>query len=202
MRFLILLLVSLKIYAADNTIYIDQVGNNNQITIAQTFDTNSIGGISQSSAKIDGNSNSMNITQYSSNSFKIELNGDFNNISSNQHTGQQATLSMTGNNNLIIFDQLNNNKVINATVNGNNNLVDVEQKGTGNHQASMSLTGDGHSVTLRQRNTGNHSAQINLTNSGGPSILNVTQDSALNQTYSLTQNCSMLGGCITSITQQ
>ena len=202
MKYFWIILLSFNVYATDNSVYIDQIGNNNQWTITQSSNGNSIEGINQTASKLDGNSNLISVTQYTLNTFKLEVTGDFNNISANQHSGQQGTLSLTGNNNLIVFDQLNNNKIINATVNGNNNLVDVEQKGTGNHQAALSLTGDGHSVTLRQRNTGNHNAQINLTNAGGSSTVTVLQDSPINQSYSLTQSCSMVGGCLSNITQQ
>lgn len=193
---------TINVYAADNTIYIDQIGNNNQLTINQTFDGNNIEGVNQNAAILHGNSNIININQYSTNNLKLEVVGDFNNVLASQNSNQQASLSLNGNSNLVTFDQLNNNKIITANINGNNNLLDIEQKGTGNHQTAVTMIGDGHSVTVRQRNVGNHNAQLNLTNTGGASTVNLTQDSAVNQTYSLTQSCSMLGGCLTNIIQQ
>jgi hypothetical protein len=76
MKILLLFFVCLNVYAADNTIYIDQVGNNNQITITQTGSPNNVGGVSQQAAPLNGDANQISVTQDSSNQFKMEITGD------------------------------------------------------------------------------------------------------------------------------
>ena len=81
----------------------------------------------------------------------------------------------------------------------NSNNVTVDQKGTGNHYADITLT-DSHTVDVTQDGSGDHNATINL--SGNSTTIDLTQDSSTSQNYYIQQNCVTSGGCgTTTITQ-
>ena len=124
MKLLFLLILPFSVLAADNSIYIDQVGSNNQVTIIQTGSPNSVGGVNQQAAPLQGDYNQISITQYSSNTVKLDITGDYNNLTSNQSVGHYVETTITGNNNTLNFNQINNgNKSITASISGNNNEI-------------------------------------------------------------------------------
>ena len=81
-------------------------------------------------------------------------------------------------------------------IDGSNNVA-VDQKGTGNHYAEITLT-DSHNVDVTQDGSGDHNATINL--SGNTSSVTLTQDSSTSQNYYLYQNCSQTS-CSATVTQ-
>ena len=56
-------------------------------------------------------------------------------------------------------------------------------------------------TNVTQKGSGSHSAQIVL-RGNKPTTLNLTQNSSINKSYSVTQNCVTNGGCNISVTQQ
>ena len=66
----------------------------------------------------------------------------------------------------------------------------------------MTLNGNNHDVEVMQKNTGSHTATINLTNDGGAYELDLLQDSTSDQTITVNGTCSTTAGCPLSITQQ
>lgn len=203
MKNLIFFMFPLSCYAFDNTIYIDQIGNNTQIIIEQTGSSNNIGGVSQPAAIIEGNYNQINLTQTSTNNFKLNLVGDYNNLTSLQTIGHTAETTIYGYNNTLNFQQLNSgSKSIISSISGDNNSLTLTQSGSGQHSLNVSLTGNGHNINASQKYTGNHNATINVVNAGGAATVNLTQQGSNNQTYSLTQTCAIVSGCATTITQQ
>lgn len=225
----------------DNGIYIDQVGDNNSLTIVQTGNKNLITGIGQQAAKIQGDQNIVTINQgvtgAGQNEIGLRLIGNLNTInigqardntgtaiggnghylsldvygSSNNITTQQSNLggvgghymetTISGNSNIITNKQLDNgNKIMFGTVtNGSNNNVTAVQQGTGQHYLDYKLTGNSHTANINQTGSAQNKATIDLTNAGGAATLNLTQNG--NQIFSITQSCSMVGGCATTVVQ-
>jgi hypothetical protein len=195
-----------------NEINIDQIGDNNSITIRQGV---SATGKNRIELYSNGSSNTYNLNQGyttggtaaggdSSNHYLyLNVTGS-NNTITKQQTGttnfNETTVS--GNtNNLTNIQQGNSPKILFQNVNGNSNTVTTNQKDTGQHYLDINLTGNGHNVNAIQEGTGSHAATIQFTNSGGASNLNLNQSGATNQTYSIQQSCVNAAGCSTTVTQ-
>lgn len=195
-----------------NEIYIEQVGNNNSITLRQG--TNSAGR-NRMTVSTTGDSNTLNLNQgyntdgtvsaNDSNNHYLLLNnfGNSNNITTKQTgNGQYNETTISGNNNVVNLQQLGTgSKTLFTNINGSNNNAVVQQKDSGQDYLDLKLTGNGHNVNALQQGSGNHAATIDLTNNGGSSTLNMTQQGSTAQTYSITQSCATPTGCSTSIVQ-
>jgi hypothetical protein len=137
----------------------------------------------------------------------LNINGSTNTLSLKQSndggttSGHFAYVDITGNNNQGTLKQMGNGeKTFFGIVNGNTNIFDVTQQGSGSY-FDLSLTGNGHSVTANQKDAGSHKATINLTNAGGSSTVNLIQQGATAQNINITQQCATLSGCSVSVTQ-
>jgi len=195
-----------------NEINIDQIGDNNSITIRQGV---SATGKNRIELYSNGSNNTYNLNQGyltdgtvvggdSSNHYLyLNVTGS-NNTITKQQTGttnfNETTVS--GNtNNLTNIQQGNSPKILFQNIVGNSNTVTTNQKDTGNHYLDINLTGTGHNVNAIQQGSGNHAATIQFTNSGGASSLNLNQSGATNQTYSIQQSCTNPAGCSATVTQ-
>lgn len=166
---------------ADSQVYIEQIGNQNTITVNQTGTRNNY-------TKYYGNGSSNNIT--------VTQSGNASTIAN------YVDLSVTGNSNTVNLTQQSTGgtKGIFATVNNDNNSVTVLQKDSGNHYAEIGLTGGNKSVNLTQQGSVGHMANISL--SGAPTSLNLIQSGSTQQFYSIQHNCSTTGGCAPITVQQ
>jgi membrane-associated phospholipid phosphatase len=199
-----------------NLVDIEQIGDNNTITIRQG---SSSSGKNRMEVYANGNSNSLNLNQgYNStgtvdgvdtnNHYQmLHLSGNSNSVTTVQKdsgtgVGQYMETTVSGNNNVIDLKQSNaSNKTMFTNVNGSNNTVGATQKDGGSHYLDIRLQGNGHTVTAVQEGSGNHAATINLTNGGGASNLNLNQLGSTSQTYSITESCVNPAGCNTTIIQ-
>jgi hypothetical protein len=195
-----------------NEINIDQIGDNNTITIRQGV---SATGKNRIELYSNGNSNTYNLNQGyttggtavggdSSNHYLyLNVTGSNNNITKQQTgTTNFNETTVSGNtNNLTNIQQGNSPKILFQNIVGNSNTVTTNQKDTGNHYLDINLTGNGHNVNAIQEGTGSHAATIQFTNSGGASSLNLNQSGSTNQTYSIQQSCTNPAGCSTTVTQ-
>lgn len=195
-----------------NEINIDQIGDNNSITIRQGV---SATGKNRIELYSNGSGNTYNLNQGyltdgtvmggdSSNHYLyLNVTGS-NNTITKQQTGttnfNETTVS--GNtNNLTNIQQGNSPKILFQNIVGNSNTVTTNQKDTGNHYLDINITGNGHNVNAIQEGTGNHAATIQFTNSGGASSLNLNQSGTTNQTYNINQSCTNPAGCSATVTQ-
>jgi hypothetical protein len=195
-----------------NEINIDQIGDNNNITIRQGV---SATGKNRIELYSNGSSNTYNLNQGyltdgtvvggdSSNHYLyLNVTGSNNTITKQQiGTTNFNETTVSGNtNNLTNIQQGNSPKILFQNIVGNSNTVTTNQKDTGNHYLDINLTGTGHNVNAIQQGSGNHAATINFTNSGGASSLNLNQSGATNQTYSIQQSCTNPAGCSATVTQ-
>lgn len=199
-----------------NGIYIDQVGDNNNITIRQGI---TVTGKNRIELYANGNNNTLNLNQgynadgsipiseFNNHYQYLNLSGASNNITTKQINGNSSVghfmeTTISGNTNTVnSIQQGTGSKTLFLNVNGGSNGVTVNQKDGGQHYLDLSLTGNGHTVNATQEGAGNHAATINLTNSGGAATLNLNQGGSTNQVYSIQQSCATAGGCVTTITQ-
>jgi hypothetical protein len=137
----------------------------------------------------------------------LNINGNTNNLSLKQSnnggtsSGHFAYVDVTGNGNNGTLNQLGNGeKTFFGIVNGNTNVFDITQQGSGSY-FDLSLTGTGHNVSANQKDAGSHKATINLTNAGGASNVTLVQQGATAQNINITQQCATLSGCSVSVTQ-
>jgi hypothetical protein len=137
----------------------------------------------------------------------LNINGSTNTLSLKQSneggsaSGHFAYFDITGNNNNGTLKQIGNGeKTFFGIVNGNTNVFDITQQGSGSF-LDLSLTGNGHNVTANQKDAGSHKATINLTNSGGSSNVTLIQQGTTAQNINITQQCATLSGCSVSVTQ-
>ena len=166
---------------ADSQVFIEQIGNQNTVTVNQTGTRN-------------------NYAAYHG-------NGSNNNISISQ-AGTQSTvanyadLTVTGNNNSVNLQQTSTAgaKAIFANVQDNNNSLLIQQRDGGNHWADVSLIGGSKNVDILQSGSASHMAKISL--SGLPVDLSLTQAGSTQQFYSIQFNCATAGGCPKITVQQ
>jgi hypothetical protein len=199
-----------------NLLYIEQIGDNNDITIRQGI---TITGKNRIELYANGNNNTLNLNQgyntdgsvpnleYNNHYQYLNLSGASNNITTKQINGSSTVghfmeTTISGNTNTLNSTQQGTgSKTLFLNVNGGSNSVTTNQKDSGQHYLDLSLTGNGHTVNATQQGTGNHAATINLTNSGGAATLNLNQGGSTNQVYSIQQSCANASGCFTTITQ-
>jgi hypothetical protein len=195
-----------------NEIHIEQIGDNNNITIRQGV---TITGKNRIELYSNGNYNTLNLNQGYTTTGVVSI-GDSNNhylnlnlIGSNntvtkQQTGTSNFLETTisgNNNNITNLQQGTSGKILFQNVSGNSNTVTTNQKDSGQHYLDLKLTGNNHNVGVTQQGSGNHAATIDFTNSGGASSLNLNQSGTSNQIYSIQQSCTNPAGCSTTVTQ-
>jgi hypothetical protein len=167
-------------------------GNTNNITLWQA--RNPTTGL-QDGSESGGHYMGLNVTG-NTNTLSLKQSNDGGTTS-----GHFAYVDVTGNNNSGTLKQMGNGeKTFFGIVNGNTNVFDVTQQGSGSF-LDLSLTGNGHSVTANQKDAGSHKATINLTNSGGASNVTLIQQGATAQNINITQQCATLSGCSVSVTQ-
>jgi hypothetical protein len=200
-----------------NELYIEQIGDNNNITLRQG---STASGRNRMTVYSNGNDNTLNLNQgyltdgavsvNDSNNHYLYLHnsGNSNNITTRQTDGTTAGVghynetTISGNSNVINLQQTGSgHKTLFANINGGNNAVTATQQGTGQHYLDINLSGNGHTVNALQDGIANHAATINLTNGGGSSSLTMNQLGSTAQTYSIDQTCVNAGGCNTTITQ-
>jgi hypothetical protein len=164
-----------------SSIYIDQVGDLNNITVSQ-----------------DGPGHSATITT------GANTNVDYATLSIlQQGTGAKtATIDVKGgvNNSANIQQDGNGNHTANVQIfSGNGNSANITQTGAANHIADVKLTGNGNSATVNQSGNQQNRANIDLTNVLGPASVDLTQTGG--QSFTIQQFCMNPSGCSTTVRQ-
>jgi hypothetical protein len=175
-----------------NLIEFSVTGNTNNITLWQA--RNPTTGL-QDGSESGGHYMGLNVTG-NSNTLGLKQSNDGSTTS-----GHFAYVDVTGNNNTGTLKQTGNGeKTFFGVINGNTNVFDITQQGTGSY-FDLALTGNGHTVTANQKDAGSHKATVNLTNSGGASTVTLVQQGSTAQNINITQQCATLSGCSVSVTQ-
>lgn len=169
--------ISQTVSLTNNSVYIQNYGNNTNVTITQTGDYNVIRGINGAqSAVINGNYNTMNVQQGSTtvpgynNLLEASILGSYNTLSVNQQTSSNYT---------------------EANINGSTNSANVTQSGTAGKSAFIEVSGSNNSITTTQQGNANHFLELNIPTNGN--TVSVTQAGAAQKLFSLTINSANVG---------
>jgi len=176
--------------SGDNTIYIDQAGNNNTIEILQDGTAgNHIQGLDGADAStITGNSNTLDIRQGADTSTGINLIefsilGSTNDIllyqdrldagSEASLTGGEHTIKLDVDGNLNNIDIIqrstystNGGHFVDLEVTGDSNVVDLKQIGDYSKDIFGTVTGDSNDILVRQRGASNKYLEFDLIGNG------------------------------------
>jgi hypothetical protein len=155
--------------AQPNSIYIDQIGNSNQITIVQ-----------------DGTGHTAGVA------IGTYLPTNTNDLTTGYGIGTQGYVGLAEFNTVNIQQQGPGTKTATAEIaSGSYNNVTVFQDGTGNHTAAIqNLTGSNNNLSISQTGSGNHSMTVssgaNTTNSND--TVTATQSGAGDKSFTLNLN--------------
>lgn len=154
----------------DNSVYIDQAGNNNTINILQDGSYgNHIRGIGVERSDIDGNSNNILIKQgapssWAPNLIELMLEGDSNDLDLFQDRNDDGTENYS-----------RGDHIIKLNVDGNLNAVEVIQRATGTagHYADIDVTGNSSNFDVLQKDASEKQVFIDVT--GNSNVIDITQ---------------------------
>ena len=160
-----------------NSIYIQNIGDNNTVNIEQFSRFNAIRGVNGSqSMLINGSNNSITINQGTA----TAILG--NNL---------AEVSVTGSNNTVSLTQQYNGKYAELVMNGTGNQLTAQQKDTGGKSAFFNILGNSNVVTTLQQGTGNHFLDISAPYGGLNA--NITQSGSAQKLFKLVINNPGIG---------
>ena len=213
-----------------NEIYINQVGDNLNMTVVQDGQNNYF---QYCSVNNDSNCTDMNGNQHnwadgvaSDNAIvNSSTVGDDNTVVVAHATGQnnsninESNISVIGDRNKVQNFFANSSsgsnahsnlawggtKESNISITGDDNTVKHGSDSYGEVEANISVSGDDNTVTVYQRSLRN-TANISVTNAGGPVTANLQQNGSGYQdtspnSYSVTQYCTNANGCAVNVTQ-
>jgi hypothetical protein len=166
----------------DSQVNIEQIGTQNVVEVNQSGTRNNY-------VEYYGNglSNNVNIAQTGNASTEVNY----------------IDLRIVGNFNTVNLQQTSTGGAKGAFVNvqDNNNSLILKQQGSGSHYAEINLSGGNKTVDVLQEGTVGHMASVTLTGPQ-PASLNLIQSGTTQQYYSITNNCTTVGGCAPiSVTQ-
>ena len=187
-------------YATDNSIYIDQAGDNSTITMTQDGAGNRVKGIltngtaggNTDTAKLVGNNQTVTINQAGPNNvltlganstvgtngkgidinYQVDVGGNVGFINSNNN-GQGVSAS-----NLIDIIQLGGNAIATISMLGNTNSLTVRSSGGGGNSIVANIDADNVTAVVDQTLGGGNDTTLNLT--GNKGTVNITSTGAAN----------------------
>ena len=181
LKLMVAMIFSASAFAADNSIYIDQSGDNSTIDITQTGAGNVVRGIqgvgssNTTPAKIYGDSNTIDIRQIGATNV-LSL-GVSTSVATGRAYGVDLTYYVTGNSGTAV---INSNNA--GTGTSGSNLIDVRQ------------TGNSANINLNILGSKNDFIAVTSGGSGNSIISTITADETIN-------NISMTGGGSNTLTQ-
>ena len=158
-----------------NSVYINSTGYNNTVYIEQFSNQNQVRGINGAQAMtITGSNNNITINQGTSstaigkNLAEVSVSGDSNIISlTQQHGNKYAEIQTSGIGNQISAQQKDaNGKSLFINALGNSNNINAMQEGLGNHFLQIDAPFGGVSATVSQSGGQNKQFQLILNNPG------------------------------------
>jgi hypothetical protein len=182
-----------------NSIYIQNIGDNNTVNVEQFSKFNAIRGVNGAAAMlINGNNNTVTINQgtattaIGNNLAEVAITGSGNTVSlTQQHNGKYTELVMNGTGNQLTAHQKDaGGKYAFFNILGNSNVINTTQQGSGNHFIDINAPHGGLNATITQSGAAQKLFQLIINN---PNIgVTVTQSSA-----STTDSASMTITCTT-----
>lgn len=219
----ITLLISSK--SNSNEIYINQVGDNLELTVVQDGRDNEFRYCATPNADsncidLAGNNSGWSRGYTSDNSVvDVSMTGDENIVRTSHAAGEnnantrETIVEITGDENSVMSRLVNSSsgggsgghKESETYITGDGNTVRHSSDSYGAAYGGIYVTGDDNDVTLYQRSK-NTSATINVTNAGGPVTANIQQlgssyQDATLKSISITNYCTNSSGCTVAVTQ-
>jgi hypothetical protein len=166
--------------------------------------------------EVTGDDNLVSIQQIgvSGHYVNVNIQGSVNTVdvlqTSNTTARHYMEANVAGGNNNLILQQRETAKTQIVDVNGNNNTVTTNQKGTGNHFLQLSVTGNNHTAGVVQDGAGNHNARVILDgaqpwnfqlNQAGSTGKNYNLPHSMSDGSSVSGTCSAVGGCTLIVNQ-
>lgn len=205
-------------------IYIDQIGNNDVVTIRQTGSHNLIGGVNQQAAKIRDSNNYISIKQGNGNLGKNEIDMSVTGGSNNLYLTQASDpngisagdnyqkVNVSGFSNTVTVGQTNDGGLqghfAEIDVTGNYNNVTVSQSNNTQKQAFISANGNNNTIQTTQSGTGAHYVSVSTVGDGNSAVVNQSGSTPNTATISLTNagapasvNLTQTGGQSYSVQQ-
>ena len=185
-----------------NGIYIEQVGNDNELTIDQEGDNNLIAGTGSTTtnyenAEITGSNNVTTLNQNGTNNVMLfDITGNYNDTTVDQGgtTGSddnRAEFNINGGFNTTSITQNHANGIgtnghfVALDLDGDDNNVLTSQLNDGDKKAFLSVQGDDNDIDLYQQGSGSHYAEISV---GNDQTIDVTQDGSGNHNASISMS--------------
>jgi hypothetical protein len=212
-----------KAQAQDNSLYIEQVGFNNNLNITQIGTGNQLNGIGVNIAPVQGDLNAVTVNQGGNNNqllMSVQGTGS-NTLNLNQGTdilgilvlndsgSHYQAVSISGYNNSVTTQQLGNvGHYLEANIVGNYNSVGlVQTDGTTQKQTFVSFNGNNNILSASQTGLGAHYLDVNLTGNGNTANVNQYGNTANLATINMTSaggpasvNLTQTGGQVYNIT--
>lgn len=219
----ITLLISSK--SNSNEIYINQVGDNLELTVVQDGYANEFRYCATATADsncidLNGNASGWSRGNNSDNSVvDVTMTGNENIVRTSHAAGQnngntrETIVEIAGDENSVLSRLINSSssgsygghKESETYITGDGNIVEHSSDSYGEAYGGIYVTGDDNNVSLYQRSL-NTSATINVTNAGGPVTANIQQlgssyQDPTSKSISITNYCTNSSGCTVDVTQ-
>jgi len=180
-------------------IYINQVGNDNELDIVQDGSDNLVAGVGSTTnnivnADIIGNNNDTTLTQRGNNNVILfDVTGDTNTTTVSQGGSSGADdnrleFDVNGDSNILSITQNHNNGIGNnghflaIDLDGDTNNILSSQLNDGDKKAFLSVQGDDNDIDLYQQGSGTHYVEIAV---GSDQTVDITQDGTGNHNASV-----------------
>ncbi len=209
---LVVFTLAMETYAGEghNHVHIEQLnsGDNLELNIDQIGYGNTI------NFSFDHANNTFNFTQKgagntiswvpwwgSGKSWGGDVDGSGNDITIDQEDGATYGAHIWGNNNIVDVTQKGDHDTF-LDVHADGTTTEIWQQDSGSKYARIYYygTADDSTTDLMQKGTGTHTAYITLQGSE-TTDLTLIQQGNTTQSYSLTQTCVTVGGCSVTVTQ-
>ncbi len=178
----------------------DLDGDYNNLNIVQTCNQGSSCGGDRFEFHIQGNSNDVDFYQ----GYRVDADETLHHMDDYEYGGHFTRLDIHGDNNKFLGSQRSNNsghEHSNITnIYGNYNDVYTRQEGNQDKTLNLTINNSNNDVDMIQRGSATHTATVTLSGTYS-TTLNMLQLGGTAQSYTLSQTCATIGGCSVSVTQ-
>jgi len=175
-------------------------GDNNSLSIKQFCNQAPSCGGDRFEFHITGSDNDVDFAQ----GYRVDADGTFHSTDDYEYGGHFVRLDIHGSNNTFLGSQRSNNsghEHSNITnIYGNYNDVYTRQESNQDKTLNLTINNSNNDVDIKQKGSATHSATVTISGSYGTN-LDLLQQGSTAQSYSLTQDCQTSGGCSVSVTQ-
>ena len=178
----------------------DLDGDYNNLNIVQTCNQGSSCGGDRFEFHIAGNSNDVDFYQ----GYRVDADGTLHDIDDYEYGGHFTQLDIHGDNNKFLVSQRANNsghEHSNITnIYGNSNDVYTRQESNQDKTLNLTIYNSYNDVDMVQKGSATHNATVTLSGSYSTTLY-MLQQGPTAQSYTLSQTCATVGGCSVSVTQ-